>query len=87
MRREDIRELTKAVPFRPFRVFVSNGETFDVHHPDMIMATPGTVLIGLPSPDGPTDAADRVRMVSLYHIQKIETLPSQATPAGTNGAG
>lgn len=86
MRREAIRELTRTTPFPPFRVFISTGETFDVHHPDMIMATTGAVHIGIPLPGGPSDAADRVRIVSLYHIQKIESLPTPAPPAGTNGA-
>ena len=87
MRREDILSLTKAVPFQPFRVYVSNGETFDVHHPDMILATPGAVHIGFPAPGSAADAVDQVRIVSLYHIQKIETLPTPAAPAGANGAG
>lgn len=87
MRLDDIRTLTRAVPFRPFRVFVSTGETFDIHHPDMILATLGAVVIGVPSPGGQADAAEQARMVSLYHIQKIETLPTPAPPAGANGVG
>lgn len=87
MRREDIRDLTRAVPFRPFRVHISTGETFDIHHPDMIMATTGAVHIGFDDPNAPADAAGRARIVSLYHIQKIETLPTPTPPAAANGAG
>jgi len=87
MRREDIQKLTKTVPFQPFRLFISTGETFDVHHPDMILSTPGAVHIGFPSPGSPVDAVDQVLIVSLYHIQKIETLPTPAAPAGANGVG
>ena len=84
MRREDIRDLTRATPFQPFRVFLTTGETFDIHHPDMIMATLGTAHIAVPSPGGPPDAAERVKIVSLVHIQKIEFLP--AAPSSQPGA-
>jgi hypothetical protein len=87
VRREDIRELTRAVPFRPFRIFISTGETFDIRHPDMIWPTNGAVHIGIPAPGGPVDAPDAGRMVSLYHIQKIETLPAPPPAAGSNGSG
>src|SRR5687768_10982415 len=86
MRLEDIRSLTRAVPFRPFRVFLSTGETFDIRHPDMIMASLGAAHIATPPPGGTADQADRATIVSLIHIQKIEYLPGPA-PAqpGTNG--
>lgn len=75
MRREDIRDLTRAAPFEPFRVFLTSGETLDVWHPDMIIATPGAAHIAEVSPNGPRDAAERVKIVSLVHIMKIEKLP------------
>ena len=87
MRREDILQLTRAVPFRPFRVFVSNGQTFDVFHPDMIVATLGSAFIGVPATDGQPGAADTGVHVSLYHVQKIELLPTPTPPAAANGAG
>ena len=83
----DIQNLTRAVPFQPFRVFLTTGETFDIHHPDMILATLGSAHIAVPPPNGPPDDVYRVKIVSLVHIQKFEFLPN-ATPAqpGTNGA-
>lgn len=85
MRREDIRELTRAVPFKPFRVYISTGETFDIYHPDLIVATAGAAHIAYPSHDARPDNPDQARIVSLYHIQKIEMLPTPTAPAGTNG--
>ncbi len=87
MRREDIRELTRAVPFQPFRVYISTGETFDIYHPDLIVATTGAAHIAYPSPETRPDNPDQVRIVSLYHIQKIEPLPAPAAPPGSNGSG
>jgi hypothetical protein len=87
MRLEDIRSLTRKLPFQPFRVFLTNGQTFDIFHPDMILVTPGTAHISVPSNDGPQRVKDEVVIVSLYHIQKIEALPTPAPPAGANGVG
>ena len=87
MRLDDIRTLTRKVPFEPFRVFLSNGQTFDIHHPDMILATLGSVHISVPSPGGPSNVTDQAVIVSLYHVQKIEMLATPPAPAGANGAG
>lgn len=86
MRLDDIRSLTRANPFQPFGVFLSTGESFEIHHPDMIVATLGSVHISVPAPGTPPEAAERVKIVSLYHIQKIEFLPSpHSQPPGLNG--
>ena len=87
MRLEDIRSLTRKLPFQPFRVFLSNGQTFDIFHPYMILATPDAAHISVPSDDGPQRVKDEAVIVSLYHIQKIEPLPTPAPPAGANGPG
>jgi hypothetical protein len=34
MRPDAIRELLRKQPFRPFRVYVSDGATYDVAHPE-----------------------------------------------------
>lgn len=87
MRRETIRELTRAMPFVPFRVYLSPGETFEIRHPDMVVASPGAVSMAVPNPPGTPGGDERAIHLSLYHIQKIETLPTPATPAGANGTG
>ena len=84
MRIEDIRTLTRATPFRPFRVYLTNGETYDVHHPDMILATLGEAHIAAPTPGGPLNDGGSVRIVSLVHIVKIEYLPPPS-PVSSNG--
>jgi branched-subunit amino acid transport protein AzlD len=80
MYQDDFRALTRAIPFVPFRVFLSNGETYVVRHPDMILVTPGTVHIAVPTPDGPPDAVGAARIVSLMHVVKVEML---SIPVGT----
>lgn len=86
MRRDDILQFTRAVPFRPFRVTLTNGENFDIRHPDMILATSGMASIARPAPSGPPDAADVAVHVSLVHIVKIDYLPPVNSPSnGVSG--
>ena len=36
MRIDRVREFLQAVPFRPFRLFLSNGSSYHVPHPDFV---------------------------------------------------
>ncbi len=56
----DLRELTRKVPFVPFRIEISNGETYDVRHPDMILATPTTIAV--------VDRKNRMRIFAMEHV-------------------
>lgn len=85
MRREDILAFTRAHPFRPFVIELTNGERYEIRHPDMIVPTLGMATIGVPAPGAVADAADRVVHVSLAHIVKAEYVPSATAPP-TNGA-
>ena len=40
MTMNDLLEALRMVPFRPFRVFVTDGGTYDVRHPDLCMIGP-----------------------------------------------
>jgi hypothetical protein len=81
MRLDDIRALTRQAPFRPFRIYLTTGETYDVHHPDMLLATLGAVHVSAPSPGGPNEYGS-VRVVSLVHIGQIEYLPPAVNSNG-----
>ena len=74
MSQVEIREFTRKVPFRPFRVFVTNGEIYDIHHPDMIRAFHDSVVVAAKTSG---NFADRERPchLSMFHIVKLEELP------------
>ena len=40
-----ILEYVKARPFRPFRIHMASGDTFDIRHPEMIKVTKWCVVI------------------------------------------
>ncbi len=84
MRTEDVREFVHRRPFRPFRVTLTDGRTYDVHHPEMAMVGRSSVVIGLPQPGDPEPVYDRAVTVALIHIMQIEHIET-AAPAGPNG--
>ena len=74
MRSEDLRALLRQRPFRPFRIFVSDGATYDVTHPEIAIVLPGAVSIHLPASGGMTPLPHRLAFVSLLHISRVEVL-------------
>ncbi len=80
MRRDELVEALGARPFRPFRLYVSDGGTFDIRHPEMLMVTRHSALVGLPEDAGQEGAQgyptlERHTIVDLLHITRYEQLP------------
>ncbi len=74
MRPEDIIELLRATPFGSFRVYLSDGATYDVLHPDMAIVQRSKVTVAVPGPEGPDGPAERTVNCSLMHITRTELL-------------
>lgn len=72
MRRNDIRDRLKAEPFRPFRMQITDGSAYEIRHPELCIPTLGAVFIGIPQVGAVEPVADRVAIVSLIHIVKVE---------------
>jgi hypothetical protein len=66
MRPEEIKELLDRDPFLPFRVFLADGQTFDVTRPHAVALGRTGMFIVLPD--------DRWKIVPLRHVTSIETL-------------
>ncbi len=80
MRPEDVREFLRREPFRPFRLTLTDGRTYDVMHPELAIVGRSSVEIGLARPDDPENIAERLISVSLLHIMQIEPLESVVPP-------
>jgi hypothetical protein len=80
----DLLQAVQRRPFEPFRVQVSDGTTYDVRHPDLVMVGLGAIIIGVPAIGQPRGVYERAETVSLSHIVKL--LPLEAT-APTSGNG
>ncbi len=85
MRPDDVRARLHAQPFQPFRIRLSNGITYDITHPDLVMVGRSALVIGTPAPDLPPGVHGVAVSVSLLHVAELLSLTSPATPPGTNG--
>ena len=66
MRPEDIEELLNREPFLPFRLFLSDGETVDVHRPHSVAVGRNQLFVILPD--------ERWKWIPLPHVASVETL-------------
>jgi hypothetical protein len=73
MSRQTIQGYIKAEPFRPFRLHLVSGRTFDIRHPEMIKLLQSTVLVFKPAGDS-QDPSDEWETVSLMLIESISHL-------------
>ncbi|HTU17940.1 MAG TPA: hypothetical protein VMG10_07735 [Gemmataceae bacterium] len=71
-----------AEPFRPFRISMASGQTFDIRHPEMIAVNRRFALIFTYLSDDPDKARQREYEVSLVLMESIEMLDVPATQEG-----
>jgi hypothetical protein len=70
---QDILGYLKAQPFRPFRIHMPSGRSFDVRHPEMVRVGRTHLLLFSLVSDNP-DIHDRWEMVGLMLIESISFL-------------
>ena len=63
----------KAEPFRPFRLHMASGKTFDIHHPEMVKVLKSYLLV-FSFDDGETEVFDKMESVSLMLIESVSHL-------------
>ena len=71
----DVLAYTRATPFRPFRMVLNSGKTYEVRHPEMVHVTVGAVVYFHGEPEDP---AERWETVSLTLLQNIELMNVKA---------
>jgi hypothetical protein len=70
-------------PFRPLRIIVSEGLSYEIEHPDLVWVGWRDLQIGFASPDHPT-IYDRTVRIAMGLVVGLEDIPS-AAPANKNG--
>jgi hypothetical protein len=81
-RYQDIQARLRQQPFRPFRIIASEGQQFEILHPDLVLVGQHDLTIGFPSSEHPS-GYDRLTRVALVHVVALEDLPRPASK--TNG--
>ena len=70
----EIRGNLDADPFIPFQVFLSDGSSYHIHHPDQALVTTWSIEIGVPEQRPESRIYERIAHCSLLHITKVEKL-------------
>lgn len=80
---QTFRDLLTARPFKPFRLVMSSGQTYEVRHPEMGWLTRTSILVGVDVADDGVPAEFKV--CSLLHVTTIEPLsPAPASPSSVD---
>jgi len=74
---QDITRLLERSPFVPFRLHLTNGQTFEVKHPDFVWVFRSRLELAVPAA-GDRRIMERAEHISLLHIARIEELPVAA---------
>ena len=67
---QTFRELLSQRPFKPFRLVMSSGQTYDVRHPEMAMLTRTSILVGIDDSEDGIPA--EFKICSLLHVTAVE---------------
>jgi hypothetical protein len=78
----DLLQALRRRPFEPFRIQVSDGSTYDVRHPELVMVGLGSAAIGVQAAGQDQPLYERIETVALRHIVKL--IPLAAGPAGSS---
>ena len=81
MTSQELLNYVQAAPFRPFRIRMNSGRTFDIRHPEMVRVGRRDAMVFTFVSDSP-DVYDKWENVSLVLIESLS--PLEASVAGTN---
>ncbi len=71
---QDILGYLKEQPFRPFRIHMVNGRTFDIRHPEMVRVSRTSVVIFTFVSDNPDvfDHWDTIALNLVMHVTHLD---------------
>lgn len=78
MRPEELMKLLRRRPFIPLRLHMTDGQTYDIRHPDLVMVSRSYATIGT-TPDPASGVLEGVEYCSLLHIVRVEELQTAAS--------
>jgi len=85
MRAEDLLEILRTRPFVPFRIHMTDGQTYDIVHPEAVLVLRTRAIIGF-RPDPTTILPDRAQPIAFVHIVRTSEIPgvgSDRAPSST----
>jgi hypothetical protein len=79
-----VSEYITAEPFRPFRITLSSGRSFDIRHPEMVAIGRNTLFVFTSMGNESDGYTERQVQVSLLLTESVE--PLDTAPAAQQGA-
>lgn len=80
MNTETMLSLLRRQPFQPFEIRMSNGNAFQIRHPEMAFLLRSSVILGSPE-------SDDFKFLSLLHVADVVALPmGEGSSSSSNGA-
>ena len=76
MRHPELVQALRSRPFRPFRIHVSDGASYDIRHPDVVLVTPTYAIVGAPMEDEQPPLVERHDIVDLSHMTRLQPIES-----------
>jgi len=76
---EEILSLRQREPFEPFRICLTDGTSYDINFPEMVLPGRRALVIGIPN-EPTLPLYGRTANVSLLHITRLEPLAAAANP-------
>ena len=74
---EDMEKKLRQKPFRPFRIYLTDGAMYDVRHPELVLLGRRSLVLGLAG-DPEATLYDRTVDVDLIHITRMEHLETRS---------
>jgi hypothetical protein len=78
---DELRQLLRATPFRPFRVHLASGQSYVVAGPEWMVVTALTSALGIPRESGDGDRLILLDNMSITHIEPADPIPTPKKPA------
>jgi hypothetical protein len=79
MRAEEFSQLLHKRPLAPLRIHMTDGNTYDIVHPEQVLVLKSRIDIGIGG-DPKTGVLDRVENCSRLHVVRVEELTSPHSP-------
>ena len=76
-----VSEYVLAEPFRPFRLKMASGQSFDIRHPEMILVGKSSVRVY--SKAKPDSTSEHWQDVSLMLMEAIEPIDASSATSAT----
>jgi hypothetical protein len=70
---EELRDVLRTQPFQPFRLVMTDGQAYEIRHPDLLWVGRRSAMVGLTGQPGRT-FYERAVQVDLLHVIRLEPL-------------